>query len=380
MKPLPASLPTVREAIRIARMLDAPERSDALMRAFALEHGMTPAREDLIRLLRPALERVHLPALEAWMAAVLRGTESGPDLIALAGAYATLRPLVTGGARPGGGLPVPAVLADAVRHRADRSSEALRTALESADFPDLSALSYDLLRLEGLRWVVETLGDRRLAGDLAHRSRRVARVALRRATATIDAFLLGRDLLTLYDNASVVAQVDNLLVVVLRLLDALAAEEEQRTAFVETADEQALDAFSRALGQLSETLLTMLDKAAARPERGGTFFRSLVRQAGCVRRLCAALRAPLRPARLEAVQDALEHRLLALEATVAAALERAEAERSPALPAARVHAEELSAVLREFAPRPETPPEGERRVAAGLSGRPGGVEAPRRSR
>lgn len=340
----------VREALRIARMLDAPGQSDVLIRAFALQHGIKPHREDMLRLLRPALERVYLPALEAWMVAVLRDTESAPDLISLADAYAALRPVVTGGARPGGGLPLPAALVGAVLHRADRSSEALRTALGGADFPDLSALSYNLLRLEGLRWVVETLGDRRLAEELAYRSRRVARVALRQATATVDAFLTGRDLLTLYDNASVVAQVDNLLVVVLRLLDALAAEEEERTAFVETADQQAFDAFARALGQLSETLLTMLEKAAARPERGGTFFRSLVRQAGCVQRLCAALRAPLRPARVEAIQDGLESRLAALEPTVAAALARAEAENSPALPAARVQAEELAAVLRGIAP------------------------------
>lgn len=336
--------------MRIARMLDAPERSDALMRAFALEHGIAASRVDVIRLLRPALERVYLPALEGWMAAVLRGTESAPDLIAMADAYAALRPLVTGGGRPGGGLPLPAILADAVRYRAEHCSDALRTALEGGDFPDLSALSIDLLRLEGLRWVVETLGDRRLAEEMAYRSRRVARVALSRATATIDAFLAGRDLLTLYDNASVVAQVDNLLIVVLRLLEALAAEEEQRTAFVETADERALDEFARALGQLSETLLTMLDRAAARPERGGTFFRSLVRQAGCVRRLCAALQAPFRPARVEAIQDGLERRLMALSTVVAAALDRAGAESSDALPAARVHAAELSAVLREFAP------------------------------
>ena len=141
-------------------------------------------------------------------------------------------------------------------------------------------------------------------------------MTLTRATATMRTFLKQRDLLALFDNAGVISQVDNLVVVTLRVLDSLAAVEDEPTAFVPTADETALDEFLHTLAALGETLLQMLSAATGRPGRE-RFFPSLVRQLECVCRIAAHLQHGARPQVLDDVERTLRTRLTRLSVDLA---------------------------------------------------------------
>ncbi|MGQ9371413.1 hypothetical protein [Azospirillum sp. A39] len=334
-----SSLEHARQAIAMARALRAPDR-DAVRRIVALAEPHLPeplpalgpysltvlagqppltARERLAVVLEPAAVRVFLPALRDGM---LRGVDGrapasgAPDAIACAEAFRALGDWL-GVRRP---HPMARMLgleiSRAILARATACSAHVTGLLEQPDYPDLAALSMDLLHLEGLRWLAEVLADTRAQAAIARLSRRLARVTLTRARATMQAFLDQRDLPSLFDNAGVVSQVDNLVVVTLRILDALAEEEEERTAFVPTVDEEALDGFLGTLAELGEALLRMLAAAAGQPGRE-SFFSSLLRQTECVLRIAAHLDHAARPQRLDDIERRLRTRLTALSAELA---------------------------------------------------------------
>lgn len=326
-----ASLPIVRDALSTARLLQGSLGAGDVSRLLSLATpylsrpadgfaaSLAGRRESVVAVLAPAIRSMFLPALHDRLVAVLRGTETEPDAASLADALAGLRDLVTP-PRLRGQARLSAPLAAAVRERAAACVETVQATLGSDDFPDVAALSNDLLRLEALRWIVALLGDRAAEAEVAYQSRRIARITLTRATATVERFLDARDLLALFDNAAVVSQVDNLLVVATRVLDARAAGEEERTAFVDTDDHRALVDFIAALDRLAAALFAMAGRAAARPAGGETFFRSLVRQIECLVRFCRHLDHGNRPAPVDAIEIALLRRLGDLVAVIADSL------------------------------------------------------------
>lgn len=247
--------------------------------ALGLPHGRDPALPlDVLARFAPADLRAHLwaeyggaldsvatPILCDHLAAVVGAPSAGaPDAVTVAEALAAL-------ARRHGHTRTPVHdridrVASALTARACRSTDHLRDLLDAPDFPDLRTISLDLLRIEGVRWVLDILGSRAALATLSDHSRRLSRLTLKRSGTTIRTFIGKPDLLALYDNLAVVTQVDNLLVVAARLLDALRDQEEERTPLVTPDDESALRGFGAALNDLAGMLARIALKSVGRTD------------------------------------------------------------------------------------------------------------------
>jgi len=249
--------------------------------------------------------------------------EGRPDLIVCADAFVTLRAWMAWRQREPAVQTLGTDIGKAVLLSAKASLRSMQRLLESDDVPDLNALSMDLLRLEGLRWLAEVMRDAKVQGVLAELSRRLARLSLTRAAATIEAFVTTRDLVTLFDNALVISQVENLIVLAQRVLDAQEAGEEEATAFVPTGDERALSEFTAALGRLADALFALARGAAAKPGMAETFFPGLVRQIDCLFRFTAHLRHGARPAVIDGIEERVRGNLRTLASQVAGAVQDA---------------------------------------------------------
>lgn len=173
-------------------------------------------------------------------------------------------------------------VAQALTVRACESTDHLRRLLDTPDFPDLQAISLDVLRIEGVRWVLEILGHRAALRTVSEHSRRLSRVTLKRSGETIRAFVGKPDLLALYDNMAVVSQVDDLLTVSTRLLDALRDSDEERTAFVAPYDEEALRTFGAVLIDLSGMLWKIAMNAVGRRDVSASVFGATLHQLGAL--------------------------------------------------------------------------------------------------
>jgi len=188
-------------------------------------------RQRLWMHLGPLMEREFAPALCRHLLLVVDDPTAGsPD--AVASAHALNRIVRNLGRRRRPIAEAAQEMAGALALRAWASTGRLRALLDNTDFPDLQSISMDLLKIDGLRWVLETLDNRDALTELARHSRQISRLTLARAGETIDRFVASADPFTMFDSIAVVSQVDNLLTVALRLLDALQSGEEERTPFV----------------------------------------------------------------------------------------------------------------------------------------------------
>ena len=222
-----------------------------------------------------------------------------PDAIATADA---LSRLARAAGRPGTALHAAVdSVAQTLAARACESTDHLRRLLDTPDFPDLQTISLDVLRIEGVRWVLEILDRRAALRTVSEHSRRLSRVTLKRSGETIRAFVGKPDLLALYDNMAVVSQVDDLLTVSTRLLDALRDGDEERTAFVAPYDEEALRAFGAVLIDLSTLLWKIAMNAVGRRDVSASVFGATLHQLGALHAFSSRLGAgkPLEFSRLE---------------------------------------------------------------------------------
>lgn len=170
----------------------------------------------------------------------------------------------------------------------------------------VSVLSQALMRLEALRLVLETLGAKQgvLAG-VAYESRRVARRALRHAADTINAYVDNRDLIRLRDSLTVLAAIDNLLVLALRILDALQDREEEPTPFVKVSDEAVLDDYVDAASRLAQALVVLVRETLTSADFDTLLFAALVRKIKWLYRFCTRLGHARRPPALDELADFL---------------------------------------------------------------------------
>lgn len=299
--------------------MNEPEEKRALRAALAAADELRDKPLAAVRPPAAVIDEQFLPALTAHLGGLMAGrTDLGaPDALRAAAAILTLAQTAgQAGERRDATRRALAEARRSVRQAAARVQERLGEALTSDDAPDVALLSREVLRLEGLRFVAENLGDVRAVEGLAYASRRIARVAFTRAAAVIDAFLVGRDLLRLFDNAVVVGQVDDMLTMALRVLDAKAACEEETTAFVQPADQAALAAFVAALERLAPALTDLAGRVAA-GKGGDVFFPGLLGQIGCILAFCRRLAHSERPERLDALSRRIARALEEIADTVA---------------------------------------------------------------
>ncbi|AWK87212.1 hypothetical protein [Azospirillum thermophilum] len=362
-------------AVALVRALDAattPQDADALSRPAAAlglaprmpgdpgeelrRGGVAGLRRHLWDAYGPALEeRFGLP-LCRHLTAVVADAEAGPpDAVATAGALARLarQGRMDHRQRPSGPLQrsieaTAAALAESVGGEAER----LRRTLETPDAPDLRAVSLMVLRIEGVRWVLDILDHPPALARLSRDARRLSRRALGRSAETIRGFIAARDLLSLYDNASVVSQVDHLLTLAGRLLDALRDGEEERTAFVAPDDETALRGFGAALADLADVLGRIALRSVAARDLSPALAVTALKQLHCLHLLASRL-GPDRPPEFETLEL-----VIARQAEAAALALRGARGQSAGLPdeAHREQAAALSLLLHSLGLEPPAKP------------------------
>lgn len=122
--------------------------------------------------------------------------------------------------------------------RVDRYRHHITEALHEADHPDVPGMVRDLMMMEIIRFVLDTLRLDKLSRDIGFMWRSFARRALTRATEAIEHYLLKRDLVSRYGAISILAEIEDLSTLVSQIL-----EGDREAALRETGNP-----FLRALG------------------------------------------------------------------------------------------------------------------------------------
>lgn len=122
--------------------------------------------------------------------------------------------------------------------RVDRYRQHITEALHEADHPDVPAMVRDLMMMEIIRFVLDTLRHEKLSRDIGFMWRSFARRALTRATEAIERYLFRRDLVSRYGAISILAEIEDLTTLVAQI------QEGDR----EAAQREAGNPFLRALG------------------------------------------------------------------------------------------------------------------------------------
>ena len=263
--------------------------------------GQTPQRvhEMAMRHAAPVLLDVLLPACRDHLIDRLvvqkpadappDGAEGEGELPTVVDVAAAMRGVITA-LRGGGRQHAVAVIGAVEEASRTMVQEAADAEAPAGTAHGITALSYTLLRLEALRLVLETLGARSTAlGEVAYQSRRVARLALRHAGSTLNAYVASPDLITLHGSLQVISAVDGLIVVALRILDALEGQEEEATPFVKVADEVALDSYVESATRLAQVLFELVRNALLNTEFDNLLFAAMLRKIKWLHRFCARL-------------------------------------------------------------------------------------------
>ncbi len=175
-----------------------------------------------------------------------------------------------------------------------------------AEFPDLALVSHGLLRLDSMKWVLESLGHPLSLARVTGFGRALARQTLNAATATIERFLADPNLLTLFDNVGVISQVDNLLLVVARVME---AQEDVRAGtqpeFV-SIDGHALSHFMRGLERLQALLFRGLTRSIGRTDADPSVPMASLKQLHYLATLCLGAGLTVDPGQFDPAARRLE--------------------------------------------------------------------------
>lgn len=222
----------------------------------------------------------------------------------------------------GAGRSVLAHTADACEREARTLTDRLIRDTSPLGPESIHTLARNLLRVEVLTLVLEALGSTAGLEEARFQSRRLARAALRRAGEALEAFVADRGLKALHSSLSVLAAVDGLIVIVLRILDAHRERQQDDGPFVESADRLDVARYVQAMGRLADALLQMSGRAAVTPKLDELFFAALIRQIGWMHRFLAHLGHEDKPKEMDALQKRLEARIAQLAGFAGEALVR----------------------------------------------------------
>jgi hypothetical protein len=129
--------------------------------------------------------------------------------------------------------------------RVDRYRRHITEALHEADHPDVPAMVRDLMMMEIIRFVLDTLRHEKLSRDIGFMWRSFARRALARATEAVEQYLSRRDLMSRYGANSILAEIEDLSTLVTQILegDREAASRESGNAFLRDLGAEAVQRF-----------------------------------------------------------------------------------------------------------------------------------------
>ncbi len=133
--------------------------------------------------------------------------------------------------------------------RVDRYRQHITEALHEADHPDVPAMVRDLMMMEIIRFVLDTLRHEKLSRDIGFMWRSFARRALARATEAIEQYLFKRDMMSRYGANSILAEIEDLATLVTQIQegDREAAARESGNAFLRALGAEVVDRFMAGL-------------------------------------------------------------------------------------------------------------------------------------
>lgn len=146
-----------------------------------------------------------------------------------------------------------------------------------ADIPDVRLLARDILRIEAVEWAVVVAGGPAQAVELRQLAHRAARKSIQWAGVVFGRFKAGPDEFSHFDAVATLSAVDDLLVVILRVVE---SDRDDREAgshpFVLTLGEQALQDFSDGLEHMTNRYLTIAEQYLLHAGADGSFLRSVL--------------------------------------------------------------------------------------------------------
>lgn len=158
------------------------------------------------------------------------------------------------------------------------------------DFPDVRLLARDILRVEAVEWAVAIAGGPAQAAELRHLAHHAARQAVQWAGRVFERFRAGPDEFTHFNAVATLSAVDDLLVVILRVLE---SDRDDRLAgshpFVLTLGEQALQDFVDGLEHMTNRYLDIAETNLLAGGPPGEFVLSVLQLLRRVLRLGHAL-------------------------------------------------------------------------------------------
>lgn len=208
-----------------------------------------PMATDLIRLLMSRTPIPGGPAVEP----------GGPSVIDLAEFYLVVTQWIMKRA------PQSAVLGDLKRvaqpfmQKTQAYLEAAEAELNGPDHPDLGPIAANLLRLDVLTWMLVSAGFQREAAAVQTQARRLARSAMRRASAIMAKCAATFSVDSRVGLAGMIAEIDDLVLIFRRVLD---GEREERvpgeTTFVQSLGTEAIAEFAKAMSQLANGIKVLI--------------------------------------------------------------------------------------------------------------------------
>lgn len=140
-------------------------------------------------------------------------------------------------------------LAEGIAHAAVFYHRWLTEHLELRDPVDLRAISFDQLRMEILLWLLEELKNDKAAANVHTHARITARAALRRARMVVDEYVSRRGPAERFDVAIIVAQVEELGLLIERIA-ASSRQEDSGHWHLAEANREAVRDFMHSCGKL----------------------------------------------------------------------------------------------------------------------------------
>jgi len=190
--------------------------------------------------------------------------------------------------------PTIAVLRRGFMPAIDRMKAFVETAerdIDSPDYPDLNSIANALLRLDVLTWVLVTAGFAREATETQARTRRLARSALRRATALMNRCSSTFALIDRVNLAGMIAEIDDLVLIFQRVRQGEHEEATPGVTFVQSLGTQVIAEFSAAISELCRGIMDSfvagtIDVADSR----GSEVAGMIRALGKLRQLLVGLK------------------------------------------------------------------------------------------
>lgn len=125
----------------------------------------------------------------------------------------------------------------------------LKRQLSQGENPDISGISYDQFRLDILRWVLEELGEETAIKAVRTQANATARLAVRSAEDIVKTYFLRRDLDSQFEFSAVLSNIDDLVTLVRRVIEAEEQDRRNEPTIVQTLGSDLVTTFIDDLGK-----------------------------------------------------------------------------------------------------------------------------------